>query len=118
MAGDCIQSNVDCFIPVFGQLADIFGRYTSLQLAVVMSLIGSIICATAPSWPALLLGRAFQGIGAAGIDNVTMIILADQASLKEHAVNVSIFQLLNGIGYSESIHLFLFRMFLDRYAGI
>ncbi|PCG90646.1 Major facilitator superfamily domain, general substrate transporter [Penicillium occitanis (nom. inval.)] len=88
------------FIPVFGQLADIFGRYTSLQLAVVMSLIGSIICATAPSWPALLLGRAFQGIGAAGIDNVTMIILADQASLKEHAVNVSIFQLLNGIGYS------------------
>ncbi|KFZ19197.1 hypothetical protein V502_03789 [Pseudogymnoascus sp. VKM F-4520 (FW-2644)] len=88
------------FIPVFGQLADTFGRHASLQSAAVISLIGSIMCAAAPSWPVLLLGRALQGIGAAGIDNVTMIILADQASLKEQAVNMSIFQLLNGFGYS------------------
>lgn len=90
------------FIPVFGQLADTFGRHESLQSAAVISLIGSIMCAAAPSWPVLLLGRALQGIGAAGIDNVTMIILADQASLKEQAVNMSIFQLLNGVGYSKS----------------
>lgn len=32
--------------------------------------------------------------------NVAMIILADQVSLKEQAINTSIFQLLNGIGYS------------------
>ncbi|KAH7377465.1 major facilitator superfamily domain-containing protein [Cadophora sp. MPI-SDFR-AT-0126] len=88
------------FIPVFGQFADTFGRHASLQSAAVLSLIGSIMCAAAPSWPVLLLGRALQGVGAAGIDNVTMIILADQASMKEQAVNMSIFQLLNGIGYS------------------
>jgi MFS family permease len=39
-------------------------------------------------------------MGTAGIQNVSMIILADSVSLREQAVNTSIFQLLNGIGYS------------------
>jgi predicted MFS family arabinose efflux permease len=93
------------FIPVFGQLADIFGRHATLQCAVVLLTIGSVLCAAAPDWAVLLLGRALQGIGTAGISNVVMIILADLVSLREQAVNTSIFQLLNGIGYSKS-HLF------------
>lgn len=88
------------FIPIFGQLADIFGRFAALEMAVVALTIGSILCAAAPVWAVLLLGRALQGIGAAGMTNVSMIILADQVSLKEQAINTSIFQLLNGIGYS------------------
>ncbi|KIW66967.1 hypothetical protein PV04_06247 [Phialophora macrospora] len=88
------------FIPVFGQLADIFGRHATLQSAVVLLTIGSVLCAAAPDWAVLLLGRALQGIGTAGISNVVMIILADLVSLREQAVNTSIFQLLNGIGYS------------------
>ncbi|KAK4938538.1 hypothetical protein LTR10_021070 [Elasticomyces elasticus] len=88
------------FIPVWGQVADIFGRHTSLQCAVVLLTIGSVLCAAAPDWPVLLLGRALQGMGTAGIQNVVMIILADSVSLKEQAVNTSIFQLMNGIGYS------------------
>lgn len=59
-----------------------------------------MLCAAAPVWAVLLLGRALQGVGAAGMTNVSMIILADQVSLKEQAVNTSVFQLLNGIGYS------------------
>lgn len=39
-------------------------------------------------------------MGTAGIQNVAMIILADSVSLKEQAVNTSIFQLMNGVGYS------------------
>ncbi|KAI1618671.1 hypothetical protein EDD36DRAFT_38925 [Exophiala viscosa] len=88
------------FIPVWGQLADIFGRHTSLQCAVVLLTIGSVLCAAAPDWPVLLLGRALQGMGTAGIQNVVMIILADSVSLKEQAVNTSIFQLMNGVGYA------------------
>ncbi|KAJ9606625.1 hypothetical protein H2200_008633 [Cladophialophora chaetospira] len=88
------------FIPVFGQLADIFGRHATLQFAVVLLTIGSVLCAAAPDWAVLLLGRALQGIGTAGISNVVLIILADLVSLREQAVNTSIFQLLNGIGYS------------------
>nr|KAK5442289.1 hypothetical protein LTR18_006142 [Exophiala xenobiotica] len=88
------------FIPVFGQLADIFGRHATIQAAVLLLTIGSVLCAAAPDWPVLLLGRALQGMGTAGIQNVAMIILADSVSLKEQAVNTSIFQLMNGVGYS------------------
>ncbi|ETI22561.1 hypothetical protein G647_06637 [Cladophialophora carrionii CBS 160.54] len=88
------------FIPVFGQLADTFGRHATLQFSVVLLAIGSVLCAAAPDWAVLLLGRALQGIGTAGISNVVMIILADLVSLREQAINTSIFQLLNGIGYS------------------
>ena len=90
------------FIPVWGQLADTFGRYATLQSAIVLLTIGSVLCAAAPDWAVLLLGRALQGMGTAGIQNVTMIVLADMVSLREQAINTSIFQLLNGIGYSTS----------------
>ncbi|OAP60460.1 hypothetical protein AYL99_05462 [Fonsecaea erecta] len=88
------------FIPVFGQLADIFGRHAALQSTVGFLTIGSVLCAVAPEWGVLLLGRALQGIGTAGISNVSMIVLADSVSLRDQAVNTSIFQLLNGVGYS------------------
>ena len=91
------------FIPVFGQLADSFGRHGSLQTAVCILTIGSILCAATPDWSLLLFGRALQGVGTAGISNIVLIILADSVSLKEQAVNTSLFQLLNGIGYSECL---------------
>lgn len=88
------------FIPIFGQLSDTFGRHAALQLSLFWLNLGSILCATAPNWPVLLLGRALQGVGTAGMMNVSLIVLADKVSLKEQATNSSIFQLLQGIGYS------------------
>lgn len=88
------------FIPIFGQLADTFGRHASLQAAVWMITVGSIICAAAPAWSVLLLGRALQGVGTAGVQNVVMIILTDKVSLGDQARNTSVFQLVGGIGYS------------------
>lgn len=58
-------------------------------------IVGSVLCTAAVNWPMLLLGRGFQGVGAAGIMNLVMIILADSVSLKEQAKTVSIFQLVN-----------------------
>ena len=87
-------------MPVFGQLSDTFGRHSALQLSTFTLTSGSVLCAAAPVWSVLLLGRGLQGIGTAGIQNVAMIVLADRVSLKEQAVNISLFQLLNGIGYS------------------
>jgi MFS family permease len=88
------------FIPVWGQLADIFGRHSTLQCAVIILAIGSVLCAAAQDWAMLLFGRALQGIATAGTSNVILIILADKVSLREQAVNTSIFQLLNGVGYA------------------
>ncbi|OOF97289.1 hypothetical protein ASPCADRAFT_165939 [Aspergillus carbonarius ITEM 5010] len=88
------------FIPIFGQLADVFGRHLVLQMALFFMLIGSVLCAAAQTWGMLLLGRALQGVGSAGLGNLIMIILADKVSLKENARNKSLFSLFGGVGYA------------------
>ncbi|KAL3461957.1 major facilitator superfamily domain-containing protein [Aspergillus heterothallicus] len=87
-------------IPTFGQLADVFGRHATLQLATLLMLIGSVLCAAAQSWGMLLLGRALQGMSSAGLMTNIMIILADNVTLEENAKNNSIFAFVGGVAYS------------------
>jgi MFS family permease len=47
----------------------------------------------------LLVGRALQGIGCAGLNILTKVILADKVSLSENAKNNTLFTLVGGIGY-------------------
>ncbi|KZF21408.1 major facilitator superfamily transporter MFS-1 [Xylona heveae TC161] len=88
------------FIPTFGQLADIFGRHAVLQAAVFLTVVGSTLAAAAQTWGMLLLGRALQGVSAAGLLNVVQICLSDRVSLKDNAKNNTIFSLVSGISYS------------------
>src|SRR5262245_64983715 len=44
---------------------------------------GSLICAFAPSIIVLILGRAVQGLGGAGLSAVAVIVLADAAAPKD-----------------------------------
>lgn len=88
------------FIPAYGQVADTFGRHFALQTSMVFMLIGSILCATAPDWGVFLLGRALQGLSAAGIMNIIKIILADNVTLAEQSKNSTIFAFVNGISYA------------------
>lgn len=88
------------FVPVFGQLADVFGRFAALEFAVIVMTLGGVLCATAPVWPVLVLGRAIQGVGTAGMSTCSLIILADKVSLKEQAFNTSIFHFLIGVAYA------------------
>jgi MFS family permease len=64
-------------------------------------LVGSALCTGAPTnaFGMLLLGRALQGLGCAGISVIVRVILSDKVSLKEMAKNYSIFQLVAGISY-------------------
>lgn len=89
------------FIPFWGQIADIFGRYVAIQCASITTLIGAALCSGAPvtAFPMLLVGRALQGIGCAGVLITTKIILADKVSLKENARNNTTFTIVAGIGY-------------------
>ncbi|KAI9732875.1 MAG: hypothetical protein M1834_003815 [Cirrosporium novae-zelandiae] len=88
------------FIPAFGQISDVFGRHTALQLSMFCMLIGSVLCAAAQAWGMLLLGRALQGLGAAGIMNLIKIVLSDNVNLEDNAKNNTIFGLIAGISYS------------------
>ncbi|KAL4772311.1 major facilitator superfamily domain-containing protein [Aspergillus nidulans var. acristatus] len=81
-------------IPSFGQLSDVFGRHVTLQLATFLMLVGSVLGAAAQTWGMLLLGRALQGVGSAGLMSTVMIILADNVTLEENAKNNSIFSFI------------------------
>ncbi|KAG4421958.1 hypothetical protein IFR04_004937 [Cadophora malorum] len=90
------------FIPIWGQFADVFGRYAAIQSSAISMLLGSVLCAAAPTsaFAMFLVGRALQGIGCAGLLIVTKVILADKVNLKENAANNTVFTIVAGIGYS------------------
>ncbi|KAF1956189.1 hypothetical protein CC80DRAFT_472895 [Byssothecium circinans] len=88
------------FVPASGQLADIYGRHFALQFQTFWILVGSVLCAAAQTWTMLLFGRAIQGLGAAGIMNLTRIILSDGVSLADNSINNTVFSLINGVSYA------------------
>ncbi|KAF1835497.1 hypothetical protein BDW02DRAFT_495830 [Decorospora gaudefroyi] len=89
------------FVPASGQLADIYGRHFALQFEMFWITIGSVLCAAAQSWGMLLMGRALQGLGAAGIMNLSRIILSDGATLAENSRGNSILSLISGCRYAS-----------------
>lgn len=90
------------FLPFWSQMADIFGRHTTIHATLVVMLIGSAICTGAPTnaFGVLLLGRALQGVGASGINICVRTILADRVSLKEYAVHWTLFALISAFSFS------------------
>ncbi|KAH7154801.1 tetracycline efflux protein [Fusarium sp. MPI-SDFR-AT-0072] len=90
------------FIPFWGQMADIFGRHSTIQACMILALVGGGICTGTPhnAFPMLLFGRAVQGIGCAGMNVVIRAIVADKVSLREDAYTWSIFSLVGGCSYA------------------
>lgn len=90
------------FLPFWAQATDIFGRHITIQLTVLLILVGSAICTGVPTsaFGALLVGRAIQGIGAAGVNISVRTILADKVSLSEYANNWTLFALIAAVGYT------------------
>lgn len=69
--------------PLYGKLSDIHGRRFMLSVALLLYIGGSLICALAPNFYVLALGRAVHGIGGGGLVSLAMVILGDVASPKE-----------------------------------
>jgi EmrB/QacA subfamily drug resistance transporter len=72
-------------IPIYGRLADFFGRKTLLIIAIVIFLTGSVLSGFAHDMLALILFRALQGIGAGGVQPVAITIVGDMYSGRERA---------------------------------
>ncbi|THC93005.1 hypothetical protein EYZ11_007514 [Aspergillus tanneri] len=71
------------FQPLYGQMADIFGRRWLIIFAVAMYVLGCGISAGAPTMDALIAGRVIQGIGGGGITLLVNLIVCDLVSLRE-----------------------------------
>ncbi|MDQ2969911.1 MAG: MFS transporter [Acidobacteriota bacterium] len=72
-------------MPVYGRLADIYGRRRLLLFAIGVFLSGATACAFARTMPQLIGARALQGLGAAGLVPIAMTVAADIYSLEQRA---------------------------------
>jgi EmrB/QacA subfamily drug resistance transporter len=72
-------------VPVYGKLADVYGRKPMLTFGVSMFVLGSLLCGIAWSMPVLIASRAVQGIGAGAITPIGVTILGDLYTLEERA---------------------------------
>src|SRR5262245_399243 len=70
-------------MPLYGKIADIHGRRFALTIAIALHMAASLVCALAPSIFVLILGRALQGVGGAGLSAVAVIVLGDAAAPKD-----------------------------------
>lgn len=70
-------------MPLFGMLADLYGRRRLFGLAVALFLLGSALCGASQSMPFLIFCRAIQGLGAGGILPIVSTIASDIYSLRE-----------------------------------
>jgi EmrB/QacA subfamily drug resistance transporter len=72
-------------VPVYGKLADVFGRKPVMLFGIGLFLVGSVLCGVAWSMGALIAFRAVQGLGAGAVQPMSMTIVGDLYSLKERA---------------------------------
>jgi EmrB/QacA subfamily drug resistance transporter len=69
----------------YGRLYTLFSTRGIYLLAIATFSIGSLICATAPTSVALIVGRAIAGCGAAGIMSGSVLVLAASCPLEKRA---------------------------------
>ncbi len=72
-------------VPVYGKLADLFGRKPVILFGVATFLAGSIMCGIAWSMTMLIAFRAVQGVGAGAIQPISLTIVGDLYSVQERA---------------------------------
>ena len=63
--------------PLYGKLGDLYGRKIVLQSAIVIFLVGSVLCGISQNMTELILFRTIQGIGGGGLIVVTIAAVGD-----------------------------------------
>ncbi len=71
--------------PLYGKLSDILGRRTTLLIGIGIFMVGSVLCALAPTMLTLIIARAIQGSGGGGLISLAQTVIADIVAPKERA---------------------------------
>jgi EmrB/QacA subfamily drug resistance transporter len=72
-------------VPVYGKLADLFGRKPVILFGIGLFLLGSIMCGSAWNMPMLIAFRVVQGLGAGAVQPMAVTIAGDLYSVEERA---------------------------------
>jgi predicted MFS family arabinose efflux permease len=84
--------------PVWGSVADIWGRKPIMLIAVAIFLAGSLLCALAQHMEALIAGRAVQGLGASGMGIMVNVVISDMFSLRDRGLYLAITSIVWAVG--------------------
>jgi EmrB/QacA subfamily drug resistance transporter len=69
--------------PIYGKLSDMYGRRLLLLPALALFIVASVLCALAQTLPQLIVFRAMQGLGGAGLMAMAQAAIADVVSPRE-----------------------------------
>jgi MFS family permease len=69
--------------PLYGKISDIRGRRSTLAVAILIYMAGSLVCALAPNIAVLILGRIVHGLGGGGLTSLAMVVLGDIAAPRD-----------------------------------
>src|SRR3954454_11577900 len=72
-------------VPVYGKLADLYGRKPLMLIGVGLFVLGSLLCGVAWGMTSLIVFRLVQGLGAGAIGPIGMTIIGDIYTLQERA---------------------------------
>ncbi|NUR86610.1 MAG: MFS transporter [Nonomuraea sp.] len=70
-------------MPVYGKLGDRYGRKLPMQAAIVIFVVGAVLCALATSMPQFVAFRALQGVGGGGLMIGAQAIIGEIVSPRE-----------------------------------
>lgn len=72
-------------VPIYGKLADLYGRKPLFLFGSSLFLLGSVLCGAAQSMEQLIFFRALQGLGAGAVQPMVLTIIGDIFPLEERA---------------------------------
>lgn len=96
--------------PIVGKLGDRFGRRRVLAILVAVTAVGGALCALAPSFEILLLGRALTGVSL-GFVPLVYALIRDVFPERMRALGISI--AINGVGIISILAPFLAGYLID-----
>ncbi|KAL4804622.1 MFS general substrate transporter [Aspergillus unguis] len=85
-------------LPLFGQMANIFGRRWMLISSVIIFAIGSAMAGAANNTSAIIAGRAVQGIGGGGINTLVDTVICDLVPLRQRGKYVALMASVWAVG--------------------
>ncbi|MFW5741383.1 MAG: MFS transporter, partial [Myxococcota bacterium] len=84
-------------VPVYGKLADRWGRKPTFLVGATVFLVGSVACGMAPTMIALIVARGVQGMGAGAIIPMTMTIFGDLFPVEQRVKLQGAFSVVWGV---------------------
>jgi EmrB/QacA subfamily drug resistance transporter len=84
-------------VPIYGKMADLYGRKPTFLVGTGIFLLGSALCASAQTMEQLIVFRAIQGIGGGCVLPIAITIIGDMYSMEERAHMTAVFSAIWGV---------------------